>query len=229
MEAIVDQHPGLKKKLDPFDSRITLREVDEDIGHTLIHYLYTGRYQTLGLASLPDDERAPAEFKRSVLTYCAARLCGIGDLEELTKTKIENISKDLSIFDVQRITEEISGKLPRHGDWFSAKVDDLVKAALTTDDSLLTNPRIVDAIGRNAILDKALVKALTEMYTELKTKVKQSVVGGGRARTVSVEQEQSPTQTKTSSIPAPRGKVEDEKPTGIIIQDISFHVRALHP
>jgi hypothetical protein len=222
LEAIVDQHPGLKKKLDPFDAQITLREVDEDIGHTLIHYLYTGQYQTLGSAALPDVERTPTEFKRSVLTYCAARLCGIGELEELTKSKIENLSKDLSIFDIQRVTEEISGKLPRHGDWFSAQVDSWAKAALSADDNLLTNSRIVDAIGRNAIFDKALMKALTEMYTELKAKVKQPFAGGGRSRTISVEQEETPSLTRTSGILGPRGKLEDEKSTGT--QDLPIHV-----
>jgi hypothetical protein len=45
---IASQFPSLQRKWDKGDPR-TMRfpELDEDIGHTFIHYLYTGDYQTL--------------------------------------------------------------------------------------------------------------------------------------------------------------------------------------
>ena len=166
LQAMVERHSGLKKRIDPSDpdATIELREVDEDIGHTLIHYLYTGFYQTLNLASLPNDVKTATEFKRSVLTYCAARLCGIEKLEELTKLKIEELSKELSLFDIQHVAEEVAPKLPRSGDWFSSQVNKLVKASLMTDDNLLRDRRLYELVGRSAVFDRALVKSLAEMY-----------------------------------------------------------------
>lgn len=188
---------------------------------SLIHYLYTRQYQILGVGALSKDERVPTEFKLSVLAYCGAKLCGINELEELSKARIENLSKDLSIFDIQHVTEDIAGKLPRHGYWFFTQVDDWVKAALLVDDTLLTDNRIVDPVGRNAVFDKALVKCLTEMYLDLKSKVKQPAIAGSRARS---EQEQTPVYAKTLGNAAMQMTSEPEKPSEIATQDLQAHV-----
>lgn len=187
----------------------------------MIHYLYTHQYQILGVDSLPDDERIPTEVKLSVLAYCAAKLCGIDELEALSKTKVEELSKHLSIFDIQRVTEEVAGKLPRHGDWFSTQVDAWVKAALMSDDALLSDNRIVDPIGRNAVFDKALVKCLTEMYFDLKSKLKQAPFGWSKAR---LEDEQIPVYAKTSGNAAMRMRPEPDTPTEIVTQGLQTHV-----
>jgi len=166
LQALVEQYSGLKERIDPAnpDAPVELREVDEDIGHTLIHYLYTKEYQTLSLTSLPDDVRTANEFKRSVLAYCAARLCGIEKLEELTKAKIEELSKELSIFDIQSVAEEVTPKLPRGGDWFTSQVNKWVKASLTKDDNVLRDWRLYRMVGKSTLFDRALIKAIAELY-----------------------------------------------------------------
>ena len=172
-QAMVDQYPGLKTKLQERDNPnapLMLREVDEDIGHTLTHYLYTGQYQTLSLGSVPDEDRLETEFKRSVLAYCAARLCGIDKLEELTKEKIEELSRELTIFNLQTVAEEVHSKLPEEGDWFSVRMNKWIKTQLADDDTLLTNDHLVGVIGGCALFDKAVVKGLTELYGEQKAK-----------------------------------------------------------
>jgi hypothetical protein len=211
LQAIVDQYPGLKRwRLDPNNANapIVLRDVDEDIGHTLIHYLYTTQYQTLALGSVPDEARIATEFKRSVLAYCAARLCGIESLEELTKVKIEELSQALSIFDLQRVAEEVATKLPRKGDWFSAQMNKWIKAALVADDSLLTKTDFLDAIGKSDVFDRAVVKGLIEMYGEQK------------AKNSNVNERQSPPD-REEAIPATRDRA---RPNGIVTQGLPTHI-----
>lgn len=215
----MEQYPGLKAKLNPhnLDAPIDLREVDEDIGHTLIHYLFTGQYQTLALD--PDDVRIVTEFKRSVLAYCAARLCGIERLEELTKAKVEELSKGLSIFDIQKVAEEVSPKLPRKGDWFSTQINKWIKAALMADDILPTEGRLIEVIGRCTIFDKAVVKGLGEMYSELK--VKPPNVTGSKAP---LERELTESLTKNASITAVQDKADGIKQNGIVSQELKTFV-----
>ena len=183
LQAIVDQYAGLKKRVDTPrpGTTIELREVDEDVGHTLIHYIYTGQYQTLGLESVPFDLRATTEFKRGVLAYCAALLCGIESLEVLTREKMEESNKDLSLFDMQRVVEEVTPKLPRNDKWFPEHMQRWIKAKMVDDDTLITEGRLLDVIGRSALFDRAVVKGVAEMYSEQAAKAKSTIDVGNRA------------------------------------------------
>ena len=174
LQAIVNQYAGLKARLNPtdLDAPIKLPEVDETAAHTLIHFIYTERYQTLGLGSIPNDERARANFERSVLAYCAARLCGIEKLEEVTKERIERFGETLSVFDIQAVVENVSPKLPQNEIWFSEHLHKWIKADLMTNETLLTESHILHVIGRNALFDRAVVKAIAEMYSEKLAEVK---------------------------------------------------------
>jgi hypothetical protein len=163
--AIVDEYPGLKERLNSDDS-IILDTVDESIGHTLIHFIYTGRYQILGLGIAPAEHKAATEFKRNVLAYCAARLCGIAKLEEFAKAKTEELQKELSIFDLQRISQEISSKLPHHDNWFSIAIQRWIKTRLTDDVMLLTDERLPEIIGKSTVFDRAVVKSLIDICIE---------------------------------------------------------------
>lgn len=183
LQAIVDQYPGLTARLDPksHGALIELPEVDEDIGHTLIHYIYTTRYETLPLGSVPDDVKTATEFKRSVLAYCAAKLCGIATMEETTKAKMEEYRKGLSVFDLQLTAEEVSSKLPRSNDWFSEQIHKWIKDELVADVTLFTEGKILGVIGRSAIFDRACVKSIGELYSELLADRPHPVVNGDGA------------------------------------------------
>src|SRR5579871_1033538 len=223
LQAIVDQYPDLKTwRLDPNNANapIILREVDEDIGHTLIHYLYTNQYQTLApAATLPEEAKIAIGFKRSVLAYCAARLCGIEKLEEITKAKIEELSQELSIFDLQKVAKEVSTKLPKKSDWFSAQMNKWIKAALVANDNLLAEERFLEVIGHSAVFDRAVVKCLTEMYGE--QKAKNSTVHESES---SVEQEPMIGSTKNANVSAAQDKQESAKTNGIVTHGIQTYV-----
>lgn len=168
LQAMVEQHPGLQARMNQKKpgSPIELPEVDEDIAHTLIHFIYTQKYQSLGLGGIPETARAAAEFKRSVLAYFAARLCSIEQLEEVTRSKMEHFSKQISVFDIQEIVAQISARLPQNEVWFPEHLYRWVKSMLQENDGLVANERLVDLIGKSPLFDKAVVRSVTEMYSE---------------------------------------------------------------
>jgi hypothetical protein len=178
LQAIINQYSGLKERLNTKSPRapIELRQVDEDIGHTLIHFIYTGRYETLPLGPIPDDAKKTAEFKRSVLAYCAARLCGIEALEDVTKVKMEEFRLGLSVFDLQHITEEVSSKLPQNNDWYSENLHNWIKDELVAHVTTITEGKLPNTIGRSVLFDRAVVKCIAEMYSEILAKNAHPVV-----------------------------------------------------
>jgi len=92
-------------------SLVDLQELDEDTVHTVIHYLFTGNYQTLK----PVDFQPPStlsEHQKSGLAYCAARLYELESLESLAKEQIEKLEQSLSVFDITNTTRIILHKLP---------------------------------------------------------------------------------------------------------------------
>ncbi len=81
----------------PWSRTIALPELDEDIGHTLVHYLYTGTYQTLKPRDVSGEVERITGYKRNVHLYCAARTYGPGGLELLVKGNIESFEETRKI------------------------------------------------------------------------------------------------------------------------------------
>ena len=76
---------------------IKLPNVDKDIRHTLVHFLYGNIYQTLrpqGTIGPLDDKN---EYKRGILVYYTARMYKINGLVHHALNAIDQFGKDLII------------------------------------------------------------------------------------------------------------------------------------
>ncbi|CBF82344.1 hypothetical protein AN9197.2 [Aspergillus nidulans FGSC A4] len=92
---------------------VSLTDVDEDIGHTFVHFLYTGQYETL--YSNCDRVR---EYRRSVFAYQAARKYGLPVLEALAKRYIEHFSEFTPLENILGTAVDVFTKLPHDEVWF---------------------------------------------------------------------------------------------------------------
>lgn len=150
------------------DSRqhtIELPGVDSDIGHTLVHYLYTGTYQTLKPRGVWWGIKT-TEYKRSILVYCAARTYELSGLELLAKDKMRSLGEGISIYDLLDVVTKAWPKLPGNEVWFSDYLNNKVRAAFKADEALFTKAPFFDHIGKVTAFDKALVKTVVEIYTQ---------------------------------------------------------------
>ena len=68
---------------------ITLPRADEDIGHTMVHWLYTGEYQTIQNPSLQGKMKRENEYRLAVHTYCAALNYAFPGLELHARRQME--------------------------------------------------------------------------------------------------------------------------------------------
>ncbi|KAL7800058.1 hypothetical protein V8C37DRAFT_363904 [Trichoderma ceciliae] len=80
-------------------------DVSPDIGHVLIHYLFTGTYQCLKPKNGSLQEKVATEFITSVGVYNAAQAYALLPLVELAKAEIERLGNRLRaplVFDLMR-------------------------------------------------------------------------------------------------------------------------------
>ncbi|MCJ1470561.1 hypothetical protein MMC07_009207 [Pseudocyphellaria aurata] len=182
-EAFLYQSPEREKKCwsKPWGESIALRDVDEDIGHPLVHYLYTGLYQTLKpqtvCSKAPGDVQDPTatakepenhglrEYRRSVLLYCAARTYSIRGLVDLTIYHIENPQEEIPIENVMDIAQEAFEKLPDDEVWFTGHLKRKLETELSVDRFLLKRRKFLDRIGKVKAFDQALMRCIADIYT----------------------------------------------------------------
>lgn len=156
--------------------------MDEDDSHALVHYLYTGAYQTLkpsyvsavasdnatdleGRGKVPKIDRL-LEYKRSVRLYCIAKTYGLFPLETLCMKRIERFKDSFSIWDTLDIAEEAYKKLTAGAIWFSMYLREEIQAAINDDKHFLIRNKFLGRIGRTTEFDKALMKIIGQIYTE---------------------------------------------------------------
>ncbi|PSN59046.1 hypothetical protein BS50DRAFT_626910 [Corynespora cassiicola Philippines] len=141
---------------------IQLLDVDESTGHVLIHYLYTGAYQTLDDIETSAKE-IHAKFKSAVLVYIAAKTYKLDGLQQLAKHKTEQFGTDINIFDTVEIVEKYFSKLSVDTTWFHDYLDEKVKVAFEADHTVFAGNDFFDRIN-DASLIRVLSKCMAKLY-----------------------------------------------------------------
>jgi hypothetical protein len=145
---------------------IELPEVDEDIGHTLVHYLLTGAYQTLKPQDDLGTPNSTTEYRRSILVYFTASKYGLDILTDHARRNMELFDKRLTIFEILDVARDTYPKLTEDEIWFLNYLKTKVEAAFEADESIFTQERFLDYIGEATVFNKALVKIMVGIYTD---------------------------------------------------------------
>lgn len=99
-----------------------LADIEEDVGHTLVHFLYSGSYETIGSA-LAEGSHAEREYRRSLSVYQASRAYNIPELGELAKKYAEHFVQAVSFYEILRATREVFSKLPEDESWLPSYME----------------------------------------------------------------------------------------------------------
>jgi hypothetical protein len=147
-----------------FYPQVTLSGVDEDIGHTIVHFLYTGGYETLSSASSPDS--IPKEFKRSVQVYCAAMVYGIHGLAVLAKKYVEILGECVPIFDILQATRTVFSRVPDDKSWLRSYIYSKLQGAFLADETAFKSDELYRGFGEDRLFDVTLMRMLTDIYSD---------------------------------------------------------------
>ncbi|EAU30032.1 predicted protein [Aspergillus terreus NIH2624] len=142
-----------------------LESVDPDIGHTLVHYLYTGTYETLRCSSSEGPRRA-IEFRRSVHVYHAARMYEIDGLVQYAKEYMRRFDDAATLFDILDVGREVFSKLPEDETWFQEYIEEKMNSALEADQESFKDNLLRYGIGRDIRFDPLILRILLDTFIQ---------------------------------------------------------------
>ncbi|KAJ5303237.1 hypothetical protein N7476_010036 [Penicillium atrosanguineum] len=142
-----------------------MSNVDEDVGHTVVHFLYTGGYETV---SSPLDEGTSdlaREYKRSVLVYHASRTWGLSDLEILAKQKMQQLDEEIPVLEMLRVMRDVFSSLPAGETWLPGYIEGNLQRSLKPEDPGLGLHEFYNILGQDHQFDIAVMKMILEILS----------------------------------------------------------------
>ncbi|KAG5662073.1 hypothetical protein KAF25_004312 [Fusarium avenaceum] len=112
---------------------LDMKDIESDTGHVIVHFWYSGRYQSLKSSNLSDAN----ELRLSIKVHAASLSLKLETLQALTEDKILKLSDQLSfplVLDVVGKSEINFAKFPRYAEYLqshliSLKMDSLDQIA----------------------------------------------------------------------------------------------------
>lgn len=151
--------------IDSSRSRIELPDIDENTGHILVHYLYTGTYQTLDNIEESAVEDTHVEFRRAFSAYVMANTYQLAGLQQLAMHEIESFGRDMTVFDILAAIDEDFSRLPDSAISFEEYLMVKARNAFEKDHAVFLEDGTFDRINSVA-LSKILARCVMQLYKD---------------------------------------------------------------
>lgn len=127
---------------------VDLSDVNGDTAHTIVHFLYTGQYQTL-----PNGEEetasnhSKADFKKAIATFIAAKKYGLITLKELAKDTISECAESITVTQAAHgIGKETLTALQEDAGWLQDLVLHKVEQTFNDNDEIFSSASFFSGI-----------------------------------------------------------------------------------
>lgn len=132
--------------------------------HTLVTFLYTGRYETLTWLG-EDDKKAVASYTLAACVYAAGVRYKIPVLAALAQDNITTVGRHLTILDVLGVARDHAFPiLPDEETWFARYLEDAIKAAAAKDPGLFVKEGFVEMIEGDRRFRQVVMRAIVGTY-----------------------------------------------------------------
>ncbi|KAK4463033.1 hypothetical protein QBC42DRAFT_174526 [Cladorrhinum samala] len=142
-----------------------LSELSEDVGHVLVHYLHTGKYETLKPRSSDDAPAQTVELHASIQAYAAARTYELPELMKLAEAQIERFGEGLPLPTLLEVVRDAHPTLSDSDDWFM----DFLRARIRPHLRDTKTMRDSDFFDRLSIIlapNRVLLRTVLELFCE---------------------------------------------------------------
>ncbi|PYI09399.1 hypothetical protein BO78DRAFT_337472 [Aspergillus sclerotiicarbonarius CBS 121057] len=192
--------------------RPSLDDINQDIGHTLIHFLYTGTYQTIA-PSINDPYVNPRsrEFERSVYAYQAARRYNITGLEDIAREYMFTFDDSVTTLEILNIARKVYATLPSDDAWFETFIRDKLVSAFELDGLQFRKDIEQYGVGTEIKFDQFLMAAVMEIYSQKIATLEDAVANRVEDDNVPVE-EIAEVAVEIPSVDAPVEEPYEEPP-----------------
>lgn len=164
---ILRQSAELAAKFDPWSLKkqpVPLPELDEASAHTLIHYLYTGKFQAPNTHA-QGEKAAVLSYNLGTCVYCAAIRYKLPGLAELAKERIASVGEVVSIFDILAIARDHAFPLlPDDETWYPAYLEGAINSAMAEDLEPFRKPDFITQVAGNSKLLQLVWKTVTSNF-----------------------------------------------------------------
>ncbi|OOF91974.1 hypothetical protein ASPCADRAFT_56409, partial [Aspergillus carbonarius ITEM 5010] len=147
--------------------RYNINDINQDVGHTLVHFLYTGTYQTIA-PSIEDPYWNPRsrEFERSVYAYQAARLYEVTGLENFAREYMCTFDDSVATLDILNIARKVYSTLPSGDTWFESFIRDKLVTAFQANEVQFREVVEQYGVGTESKFDRFLVATVMGIYSD---------------------------------------------------------------
>ncbi|POS86069.1 hypothetical protein EPUL_002325, partial [Erysiphe pulchra] len=137
----------------------------EEVGHVLVHFLYTGKYQALAIDETKNtEEKLWAELKIAIQVLLALDEWRLPGLQELVQLEIESLCNLIHVFDVVRLIDmELTGLAVEQEIWLKKFLVDSLNTAFEKNCKEFEDLSLLDKL-HNMDLIKFLAKNLFKTY-----------------------------------------------------------------
>lgn len=143
---------------------VLLPELDQNTAHTLIHFLYTGKFQSLSILA-SSDKIIPELYKLGTSVYCAAARYKLPGLAELAQNKMKSLDEEMSIFDILSVARDVAFPLlPEDDVWYPSYVEDSLNNAMADDPEPFRKPDFITSVGSDSKLLQLVWKTVMNNY-----------------------------------------------------------------
>lgn len=142
-----------------------MSNVDEDVGHTVVHFLYTGGYETVISPLDEGTSDLTREYKRSVLVYHASRTWGLTGLEILAKQKMQHLDEEVPVLEILRVMRDVFSSLPAGETWLPAYIQGNLQRLLRPEAPGLGLREFYNILGQDHQFDNAVMKMILEILS----------------------------------------------------------------
>ncbi len=149
-----------------YSNEIEFPEIDKVVGHTLVHYLYHGTYQTMGTREDKGNKDDALEYKIAILTYCAAVTNELDPLPLQALGVIEEFIQKLPMNTVLSVAAEAWSKVPQDDTAVSKHLLTRIKHEFEADETFFASDCFLNNVGKALTFDKTLVQTMVEVYAE---------------------------------------------------------------
>lgn len=145
---------------------INFVDVNEDIGHSVVHYLYTGQYQTIMAPSSPTTSRRQTEYVQSVHIYSVALGYRIKGLDTLAKHYMLLFEDSVDIFQILSVARKEYGEIRNLDDWYPKYLVNKIQCAFEKDEDVFKREEFTAILGEDAKFDQFLMQAVISLYSD---------------------------------------------------------------
>lgn len=177
---------------------VIMGDISYESGHTLVHYLYTGTYQSLKPKGSSPNEKRAAEFETCVRVYALAREYEMHTLEELTREEIKRLGRDLPV--AQLLNLAMAELYTADDTWFRDYVKSLIEL-LMENPSASPMDDLPEHSRQKVSLPSFLLAAMVDLWHEKKDALRPVAIQGQESTAV------LPSETQPAGNPKP--EVED--------------------